>query len=224
MFFLLTIITGIFAQIMVSDRLVVMRDAAATAANIASQESLFRLGFSVYMVEMACQIAMTILLYQLLKPVSRTVSLLAAAFGIIGCTIKILSRLFYYAPLLVLDGTPWLAEFTAPQLNAVSLLLLKINDRGAAIALVFMGLNTLLGGWLILRSTFLPRALGLITIIGGAGWLLYVSPPLGDRYFAFIAGVALLGSVYKIGWFLVVGVNETRWREQAAASATSIWR
>ena len=103
-FFLATILTGVFTQQFIS-RPVFSGDAAATAANILSHESVFRLGFAVYLVELACQITMTALMYDLLKPVSRSGSLLAAIFGLVGCTVKILSRLFFFAPLLVLGAS-----------------------------------------------------------------------------------------------------------------------
>lgn len=78
-----TLLTGVFTQQFIS-HLVVSGDAAATAADILSHESVFRLGFAVYLVELACQITMTTLMYGLLKPVSRSGSLLAAIFGLIG--------------------------------------------------------------------------------------------------------------------------------------------
>ena len=85
-----------------SGRLVVDGDAAATATNILTHRGLYQLGFAVYLIEMACQIAMTVLCYDLLKPVSRSLSLLAAVFGLTGCVIKTLSRLFLYRPLACL--------------------------------------------------------------------------------------------------------------------------
>ena len=103
-FYLLTILTGIFAQGFVSGSLVVDGDAAATASNILMHKSLFQLGFAVYLIEMACQIAMTALFYDLLKPAGRSVSLVAAFLGLTGCIIKTLSRLFFIAPLFILGG------------------------------------------------------------------------------------------------------------------------
>jgi uncharacterized protein DUF4386 len=223
-FYLVTILAGIFAQGFVSERLVASGDAARTATNILTHEPLYRLAFTVYLIEMASQITMTALFYDLLKPVSRSVSGLSAVFSYIGCGIKTLSRLFYFAPLLVLGGAPYLSVFSADQQQALALLFLKVNDQGAAIALVFFGFSTVLKGYLVFRSTFLPRALGVLTTVGGLGWLAFLSPPLGYRLFPYIVGVALLGSVATIVWLLVVGVNEKRWREQASASAASIWR
>ncbi|HEY8852765.1 MAG TPA: DUF4386 domain-containing protein [Gemmatimonadaceae bacterium] len=223
-FYLLTILTGVFAQGFVSARLVVSGDAAATANNILSHDGLFRLGFAVYMIEMVCQIITTVLIYDLLKPVNRSVSLLAAVLSLIGCGIKTFSRLFYFAPLLVLGGTHYLSVFSGEQLNAVALLFLRVNDIGAGIALVFFGFYALLKGYLVIRSTFLPRALGWLAVLGGIGWLAYLSPPFGDRVFSIIALLGIVGALANIGWLLVFGVNEERWREQASVAEASIWR
>src|SRR6266478_4025418 len=135
-FYLVTMLTGIFAQGFVSGRLVVDGNAAATAANILAHRGLFQLGFAVYLVEMACQIAMTALFYDLLKPAGRSVSLLAAFLGLAGCVIKTFSRVFFIAPLFVLGGAHYLSVFSTEQLQALALLFLKVNDDGAGMALV----------------------------------------------------------------------------------------
>ena len=216
--YLLTILTGIFAQGFVSGSLVVDGDAAATATNILMHKSLFQLGFAVYLIEMACQIAMTALFYDLLKPAGRSVSLLAAFLGLAGCVIKTFSRVFFIAPLFVLGGAHYLSAFSAEQLQALALLLLKVNDHGAGMALVFFGFYAPLTGYLIIRSTFLPRFLGWLGIFGGLGWLSFLYPPLAYRILPYILFLGLIGSAAKILWLLVFGVNEQRWKEQASAT------
>src|SRR5438876_10301045 len=217
-FYLLTILTGIFAQGFVSGSLVVDGDAAATATNILMHKSLFQLGFAVYLIEMACQIAITALFYDLLKPAGRSVSLVAAFLGLTGCIIKTLSRLFYIAPLFILGGAHYLSAFNSEQLQALALLFLKVNDHGAGIALVFFGFYALLTGYLIVKSTFLPQILGVLSVFGGLGWLTFLYPQLGYRLFPYVAGFGLLGTTALILWLLVFGVNEPRWKEQASVA------
>jgi hypothetical protein len=221
--FLLTIILGIIAESVISGRLVVTGDAAATAANITANNSLFRLAFAIYLVEMTCQIAMTSLFYDLLKPVDRGLSAMAAALSYIGCGIKAFSRLFFFAPLLVLGGAQYLAVFDAAQLQALALLFLRLNSYGAGVALVFFGFYGLIKGYLVFKSGFLPRALGVLTLAGGIGWLTFLSPALGLRLFPFVALVALIGSLATIVWLLVFGVNQERWLARAAAARSSPW-
>lgn len=222
LFYLLTMLTGIFAQGFVSNRLVVFGSAATTAANILAHKSLFQWGFTLYLVEMSCQIIFIVLFYDLLKPVSRLISLLAAFLGVAGCIVKTVSRLFYIAPLFVLGGAHYLSVFNAGQLQALALLFLKVNDRGAAVSLAFFGFYAFLTGYLILRSTFLPRFLGVWSILAGFGWLTFLYPPLGYRLFNYLAIFGFLGAAALILWLLIVGVNVQRWKEQAAAAAAPL--
>ena len=217
--FLLTILTGIFAQGFVSERLIVSGDAAATATNILANKGLFQLAFTVYLIEMACQVAMAALFYVLLRPVSRPVALMAAFLELTGCIIKTFSRVFFILPLWVLGGAPSLKGLSVEQLQTLALVLLKVNDQGAAMALAFFGFSTVLNGYLVFRSTFLPRWLGLLSLVAGFGWLTFLYPPLGYRAFPIVALFALLGSAAMIFWLLVFGVNEERWTKQAASGA-----
>jgi hypothetical protein len=216
--YLLTILTGIFSAGYVSGKLVVSGDAAATAANILAHRGLFQLAFAVYLIEMACQVAITALFYNLLKPAGRNVSLVAAFLGLTASIIKTFSRVFFIAPLFILGGAHYLTVFSVDQLQALALLFLKVNDRGAGIALVFFGFYAILTGYLIIKSSFLPRILGVLSVVGGLGWLTFLYPPLGGRLFPFIAIFAILGAGSLIFWLLVKGVNEQRWKEQAAAA------
>ena len=214
-FYLLTILAGIFAQGFVSERLLVFSDAAATAANILAHRGLFQLGFTVYLIEMACQVTTVALFYVLLRPVSKSVALSAAFLELTGCIIKTFARVFFIVPLFVLGGAPALSGFTTSQLQSIALLLLKVNDQGAAMALAFFGFSTILQGYLIFRSTFLPRFLGVLGMVAGLGWLTFLHPPLGYRAFPFIALLGLIGAALTIFWLLVYGVNEERWKERA---------
>ena len=213
--YLLTILTGLFAQGFVSRSLVVDGDAVATATNILAHKGLYQLGFAVFLIEMACQVAMTALFYDLLKPAGRSVSLVAAFLGLAASAIKTFARVFFIVPLFVLGGAHYLNVFSVEQLQALALLFFKVNDRGAGVALVFFGFYALLTGYLIIRSTFLPRILGVVSVVGGLGWLSFLYLPLGHVAFPYVAIFALLGAAALIVWMLVFGVNEQRWTEQA---------
>ena len=220
--YLLTIVLGGLGE-SIHGRLVVPADPSATASNLLLHAWLVRLGFASYMLEMACNIAVTVLFYDLLKPVSRSASLLAACFSLVGITIKTLSRLFFVAPLVILGGPEYSGAFTGEQLHALTLLLLRVNAQGAGIGLIFFGFYALIKGCLIIKSTFLPPVLGVLGVLGGLGWLTFLVPPLANRLYPFIVAIGLLGATALIIWLLVFGVNEEKWRDQASRAAASIW-
>ena len=222
--FLLTILTGGLAQGLVSERLIDPTNAAATARSILGHPSLCHFGFAMYLVEMACQVAMTAVFYHLLRPVGRNLSLLAALMGLTGCVIKTFSRVFFVVPLLVLRDPHTLGAFDEAQRQALAMLLFDVNDRGAAMALVFFGIASVVKGYLIHRSTFLPRVLGVLGMICGLGWLTFLVPPVGYRLLFYVVPIGVLGALVQIGWLLVRGVDEVRWKEQAERASASLWR
>ena len=217
-FYLITIVLGVIGQGFIANSLVKPGDAVTTAANITSNVDLLRLSFMLFMIEQVAQVVVSMLFYELLAPVNRTASLLSAVLGVVGSGIKAMSRLFYLAPLFVLGGAKYLDSFTPDQLHALALVLFRVNGAGTQIALVFFGFSTALQGWLILRSTFLPHALGWLALLSGAGWLTFLWPPLGGALFVYLALFAIVGALAMIGWLIIVGVDEARWKAAASSS------
>ena len=203
---LLEATTAAFGQVIVLGRLVVAGNAAATAANILGHERLFLLGFASSLIGVAFHIAWAFLLYELLRPVSRSLSLLAAFVVLVDCAIQAFTSLLHLAPLLIPQGGSSLSAFTPEQLRALALMFLKF------------GFWCVLTGYLIFRSTFLPRALGVLLAISGLGWVTYLSPPLAQHLFPFIAAASALGEIPLELWLIVMGVNAQRWKEQGQRS------
>jgi len=142
---------------------------------------------------------------------------LAAAFiELAGAIIKTFARVFFIAPLWVLDGgSTVLHGFSPEQVQSTALILLRSNDIGAATAMAFFGFSSLLNGYLIFKSTFLPRWLGVMGMIAGLCWLLFLYPPLGRAAFGVTALYGLLVSVVMILWLLIRGVDEQKWKQAA---------
>lgn len=222
--YLSVICFGIVAQVFIADKLVVSNNAEQTAANILANTSLYRLAFALFMLEMAAQMAMIAMFYDVLKPVNKSVARLSAILGLMGAGIKTFARVFFYAPLILLGGASYLAVIEPSQLAALSLIALKIGNQAAAIGLVFFGFESVLHGWLVFRSGFLPKFLGVISVVGGFGWLTYLWPPLGNQAFMFVALFALVGSLLTCAWLLIRGVDNSKWSARAALAATSTWR
>jgi hypothetical protein len=211
-------LTSAYGQVIVLGRLVVSGDAAATATNILAHQPLFWLGYASSLIGVAFHIAWVLLFYQLFKPVNRSISLLAAFVGLVVCGLQALTSLLYLAPLLILQGGSSLSAFTTQQLQALAYIFLRLNAYAFDIDLVFFGFWCFLTGYLIFRSTFLPRILGVLLAIDGLGWMMYVSPPFASHLFPFIAAASALAEFPLQLWLIVKGVNAQRWNEQASAA------
>ena len=219
-FWLMTILLGGFAAFS-GDKLVVSGDAAATATNVLTHESLFRWVIVANLIATVCYLAATLLVYVLLKAVNRNLSLLAAFFSLAGCAISGVGFVLNLAPLAVLGGAPYLSVFKVEQLQALALIFLKLNAQAFNIGMVFFGLHVLSVGYLIFRSTFLPRILGVLLAITGLCYLTnsfanFLSLPFKAYLFPFVAAGGLLGEGSLTVWLLVKGVNVQRWKEQAS--------
>src|SRR6202158_4443826 len=199
---LLEAITASFGQVIVLGRLVDSGNGAATAANILGHERLFWVGFASSLLGVAFHIAWGLLIYVLLKHVNRSLSLLAAFFVLVCCAMQALTSLLYLAPLLILQGGSSLSAFTAEQLQSLAIMFLKLNSYAFQIDLVFFGFWCILTGYLIFRSTFLPRVLGVFVMISGLGWVTYVYPPLANYLSLYIAAASALGEIPLELWLI----------------------
>ena len=135
-------------------------------------------------IAISSMVVVTLLLYDIFKPVNRRLSLLAASFALVGLTFEAL----------------------------------RLQPQGLNIALVFHGFYCILIGYLIFRSTFLPRILGLLMEVAGLAWLTYLSHQLVSYLSPYNLASGLLGDVSVFLWLLVKGVDVQRWKEQAGAA------
>jgi hypothetical protein len=221
--FLLSFVAGGFGEAYVPSLLIVSGDAAATAKNIMAPGSLFHLGFAGYLIEATCDIALTLIFYVLLRPVSKNIALLAAFFGLVGTATFAAFELFYLAPSLILGGAGYLKVFSPDQLNALALLSLKLFAHGGAMFTVFYGVSWVLRGYLIFRSGYLPWFLGVLMTIGGLAFivrnfLLVLAPAYasGNLLFLLAPGGLLLAL-----WLLINGVDVPKWEAKAATRSAN---
>ena len=217
--YLIVIVTAVFAEIFVRGRLLVRGDAAVTAANILGHEFLYRLGGAADLINLACDTALALLFYELLKPVSRSLSLLAAFFRLMHVAILAVSTLGHFAPLIFLGGARDLNVFSPEQLQELALVSLRLHGQGYHITLVFFGFSSLLLGYLICRSIFLPRIFGVLLAVAGSGYLIigfanFIAPAFRSRISLILLPSGIAELLLTL-WLLVMGVNGTRWKEQA---------
>ena len=222
MLYLIVIVAGIFAEILVRGRLVVSGNAAATAHNILAHEQLFRWGFAAELFAGLCVMPLMMLLYELFKVVNRRIALLAVFFSLVGGAIESAALLGHFAPLILLKRGHDLG--VSPELlQALTYMSLELQGIGFAVALAFFGGTMLARGYLIVRSTFFPRIIGVLLGIEGVCYLAnsfsdFVAPGIAPTVFAVVM-VSGLAEVILCLWLLVMGVNDQRWKEQASAAA-----
>jgi hypothetical protein len=162
---------GIFAELFVRQSLIVPGDAATTVNNIVASESLFRLSLVSDLIRHTFLILLPLVLYKLLKPVNKDIALLMVIFALAGVPISMLNMLNHFAALLLLSGADYLTAFEADQLQAQVMFFLDLQKYGAFIP-QFLGLWLLPLGYLVLKSGFLPRILGILLMIGCFGYLI----------------------------------------------------
>jgi uncharacterized protein DUF4386 len=186
---------------------VVTADHAATITNLMAHEPTYRAGFAFGLVGNVVYVALTVLFYRLLKPVNRTLSLLMASASLIGCTTQIVAGLLQLAPLVILRDRQLLAAFPIGQLQAAALVSLRIYSQAFHISFVLFAVFDFTLGYLIFRSTFLPRFIGVLMMVAGAFAAIFLYPPLAVSLQSFVIPVAGLPEAVLMLWLIVKGVN-----------------
>lgn len=214
---------GIFAEMVVRGGLIVSGDAAATGANILASEQLFRSGFLADLTGAGAYVGATFLVYGLTRPVDRDLALFSALLGLGGSMVMIANLGNMFEALYYLKGGGVLAPFAAAQREALAYAAIRGHALGYNLAMTVFAGQVVLLGWLIVKSTFLPRLIGLLLLIEGVcGWIrvagIFLVPdfPAGLNSALLMPGLAAEGGLAL--WLLLMGVDVPRWRALAASS------
>jgi hypothetical protein len=214
---LYVIITGcaLFAYLYVRNQVIVADNMAQTAANFLAHEQLYRLGFSAAVVVVICNLPMGIILFELLKVVNARLALLALVFIIASATLEAVNLFNYIEPLFTFSLPEYAKAFNPEQLQALARGPIRMFGYAFSVSLMFFGVFCALIGFLIFRSKFFPRILGLLMMVAGVTyWInsfrLFLALPI-----PYIQWVTLVAELSFALWLLVVGVNEAKWRTQA---------
>jgi hypothetical protein len=216
--YLIIIVIGLFCETFVRDRLIVSGDATATANNIMASQLLWRIGISAELVMLACAIALAMIFYVLLRPVSRNLALLAVFFNLVSIALEAADMLNLFAALFLVKGAEYLKTFEPSQRQTLAYLFLKLHGYGYAVSLVFFGFFCLFIGYLIFKASYFPKTLGVLMI--GVflsylidGFALFLAPKLAAMIFPAILVPAFIGELSLCLWLLVKGVNLSKWEE-----------
>src|ERR1043166_2787920 len=212
--FLVSMVAGGFGEAYVPSKLIVSGDAAATVANLRNFDFLYRLGFAAFLIESLCDTALALVLYVLLKPVSKGLSLLAAFFGLMATATFAFAELFYFAPVVIMRGAGYLQSFTSDQLNSLSLLSLKFYGFAGMVFTAYYGIAWIVRACLMFRSGYLPRLLGVLMGVGGIGFLvrnflLILAPASASDVLLMLM---FPGGLIMTVWLLWKGVDVAKWK------------
>jgi hypothetical protein len=215
---LLSLVGGGFGEAYVPSALIVSADAAATARHILASSFLFRLGFAGYLVEALCDVGLTWVLYVLLRPVHRDLALLTVCFRLISTAGFAMTEVLYFTALPIAGGAHYLQTYSPDQLASLALLFVRVGRLGGGVFMMFYGVACVFLGYLVFRSSFLPKVVGVLLALGGLGFVastfvLVLAPAYASPFFFAPAALAWL---FLTLWLLVRGVDVPEWQKKEA--------
>ena len=205
---------GFFGIIYVPSVLLVSGDAAITSRNIMASEWLFRSGTVSLLISQVVFIFLVLELYRLLKPVNKDHAVLMVVLALLAVPIAFLNEVNHLAVLRLLANADN-GAFTASQLQAQAMLFLDMRENGIQVTLVFWGLWLLPFGFLVFRSGFLPRLLGVLLVIAGASYVIDTGTRILSPGLPTISQFTFVGELLFTLWLLIKGVNVERWQQVA---------
>lgn len=219
--YLIIIIAGIFGEAFVRSPLIVSGDATATAHNIMASELLWRIGIAGDLIMHVCDVPLMLIFYLLLSPVNKNLALLAILFNLIQTAVLVVNKLNLLDALFPLRRGDYLKAFKPDQLHALTYLSIRSHGYGFGVGLLFFGFTCLILGYLIFRSGYLPRILGVLMQIAGLCYLtnsfaLIIAPTFADMLFPAIMIPSFIAELSLCLWLLVKGVNVPQWEKQAS--------
>ncbi|MFX0117435.1 MAG: DUF4386 domain-containing protein [Candidatus Hodarchaeota archaeon] len=209
--FLIMTIAAIFAYFLILSNLIVPDDAAKTADNIMDAEGLFRLAIASWVIVLTMDVVVAWALYVLLKPVNKSLALLAAWFRLMMTAINGAILAFLFIALLLLNGDDYLTTvFNADELHALALLFLNAFGYGFAIGYVFFGFHLLILGYLVFQSGYFPRIVGVLLIVAAFGYLLssfgtFLVPDYAEIIDLVVTVPNAIGELALFLWLLLKG-------------------
>jgi hypothetical protein len=217
----------IVSSIAVAGPTIIVPDAATTASNILASEFAFRFGVVNEFIGGACYVGVTVLLYQLLKPVSKNLASFAAACGIIGITVGAGLTVRDLGIVAILKSAQTAPAADAAQLQAVARSAIMAFGLGFKVSMVYFGLQCATAGYLMARSGFIPRIVGILLGVGGSFYVIssltyLLSPTLGGMLAPVVIPVAFLGEGCTTLWLLFKGVNVEKWRQRAGSTTLNL--
>ena len=221
--YLAIIVFGAFAEGFVADKLLVPGDATATAQNIMASPELWRLSVAGNLIVPVIAVALLWIEYLLLRPVSRSLALLALLFNLVSLAVEAISKLFLLLVAPTLGNVDYLQAFEPHQLQILANLALKAHGIAFNIALIFFGCTCLVNGYLIFKSGYLPRLIGILMQVAGASYLAacfaaLFAPSIAGAILPAMLVLPFVGESAFCLWLLVKGVDAAKWHERAAAA------
>jgi hypothetical protein len=219
-FYLINIVLGIFSIAYVESIIVVDGNPAATVYNIIEHELLFRLGIVAHIIILLTNFPLALIFYRLFRIVNKDASLLIVFFTLVGTAIEAANLLNQFAPLLLLkSGTQAVGSLNQEQTNEQVITLLRLKTVGFNLALIFYAFYDLSAGYLIFKSAFLPKSVGIFLATGGLCYLTYsfaafLAPKFADSLVPYIQIPSGLAELTFCLWLLIAGVNLNKWKEQ----------